>query len=135
MAHSIQVFGDRSEVFNDLDLLVLMRLMSEELGSNASSYPLLVSMAARWRDCCENYSPGSIDLNLELAVAGEKARQQFASLLSTIAQKLERSGDTIPAGELNSRLCVPGVTFHDYRTTLLLAAIEKIKQLLLPVGS
>jgi hypothetical protein len=130
MAHSIQVIGDRSEIFNDLDLLALLILMNEELESNPRTYPLLVSIAGHWRDCCEIYTPGAIELNLEQLVSSEDARQQFETLLSTVSQKLERSGDTIPAIELNSRMRVPNATFFDYPTSLLLATIKKINRLL-----
>ena len=129
MAHSIQTVGDKAEVFNDLDLLVLVSLMTEELEHSADDYPLLITLASSWQACHSHYAPGMIDLDLDRAIATGDAREQFERLLAAVEQKVERIDDLIPAGELNSRLRVPGVTFNDYRPALLITAINKMRLL------
>ena len=129
MATSIQTIFEKAEMFNDLDLLVLLRMMVEEVKQNPSQYCSLGDLAAAWDETCSNYGPGVIDLKLE-SVASTPAQSELTLLLSTLEDNLDRLGSVIPATTLNDRWAVPGVRFKDYTTSKLIAAIGKIRNLL-----
>ena len=117
-------------VFNDLDLLVLLTLMTKELNNNGAEYPLLMTFGGIWQRCLSDYAPGVIDLGLDRAVSGWQEREQLNKILLVVEQKLKGFGDVIDAQVLNSLAHVPGVLFHDYRTALLVSALENLKLLI-----
>jgi hypothetical protein len=129
MATSIQVIRDQAEMFNDLDLLVLLRMMVEEVQRNPSQYHSIGQLAASWDESCSNYGPGVIDLKLG-SVASTAAQSEIILLLSGLEKKLGRLGAVISAATLNERWAVPGVQFQDYSTSNLIAAIRKLRNLL-----
>jgi hypothetical protein len=132
MATSILVVGQRAELFNDLDLLVLLGLILEEMEDEPGHYPSLQSRASTWADCRESSGPGTIDLDLESLVQNAQAKRDLLELLSAVTRKLDVVGPYIPADVLNSRYAVRGVRFNDYSTARLSGAMEKIQNLLLP---
>jgi len=130
MAHSIQLIGEKAEAFNDLDLLVLVGLMISELEHNAGEYSALRPYIDIWSESRFAYAPGVIDLRLNDAVSRAGGRDQLEQLLSAVERRLESFGEIVPASKLNSQWPVPGVTFHDYSTSLVENAINKLKRLI-----
>jgi len=65
MAYSIQQIQNRSLSVNDLDLLVLLRLLFGEINENRSKYVLLQPYLETWDSCCTNYGPGTIGMNID----------------------------------------------------------------------
>ncbi len=130
MAHSIQVFDDRAEIFNDSDLLALVCLLGLELDSSGDSYPAAASVVARWQSALAGYGPGTIELGLGGIVASAEEREELVQLLELVDRRVGSYGDTVPALLLNGRCSVPGVIFRDYPGSILAAAIHRLIQVL-----
>lgn len=77
MAHSIQVIGEKSVVLNDLDLLLLLRMMVDSVDSGAYQDTGLQQISARWRQCWETYGPGTIDLELAEISSNNSSKAKF----------------------------------------------------------
>ncbi|MHB0961182.1 MAG: hypothetical protein ACYC0X_33900 [Pirellulaceae bacterium] len=131
MATSIQVVGDKTAVLPDLDVLVLLRMMSEEVMENDSDYPSLQSVAGSWKASCDCYGLGTLDMKLDMVAANALAMTEFVRLLRTTEDKILTLGSAIPASLLNDRWGVHRVTFSDYSTSMLSDVIAKIRVLLI----
>jgi hypothetical protein len=130
MAHSIQVIDERSAIFNDLDLLVLLGLFLEEVHQHASRYSRLNPMVHAWAVARSRSGPGTIELGLDLITEDEQARQQFGYLLDSVDTMLGRIGPYLRAHLLNATYAIRGVHFSDYPTSSLVSAVAKLRLLL-----
>ena len=130
MATSIQAIGERAEVLNDLDLLVLIALLNEVGHVAREQLESLQSFFDSWRENCVGYGPGTIDLDLEGISASENAKSDFEQLLKAVENRLEEFGETIPAKVLTRWCEAPGVTFNDYPTTTIKTTVERIRALM-----
>jgi len=129
MAHSIQVVGEKNEIFDDGDLLILLRMMTEEVEKNTGTYGRLKPFAARWKDDCDYYTLGAIEIDLDTLVEEPMAKSELLELLSVVEQRIGNFGDQIPAEILNKRWHVPTIYFGDCQTHYLVSAVEKIRTL------
>ena len=129
MAHSIQVFHERSEVLNDADLIIIIAL-SLDIILKSSHLESLRSLADEWRWMLDHYGPGVIDLKIEQLLFTSAQQQDFATLLAAIIEQANQYHDTIPASILKEWASVPGVTYVDYKVSILVHAVERLKVLL-----
>jgi hypothetical protein len=90
------------------------------------------ALARDWRLSLQQYGPGVIDLKIEELLQTPAQRQDFSELLDTILQNFAQYPSTIPASLLNERTAVfiMGVTFCDYKGSLLGDAVKKLQMLL-----
>lgn len=126
MAHSIQVIGNRAEVINDSDLLVLLGFMFVELKKDPKRYGLLVDISRKWQEITANYGPGMVDLHLEDVVASNQATKEMTQLLSLVKRTLIDAGNVIPTPLIDG----PDMIFGEYKTSRLISAIEQIERLI-----
>lgn len=130
MSTSFQVFGDRVEAFNDLDLIALVYLASRRVASEPDRYLAFAPMLADWILGIAVSGPGTIDLNLNNLIAPDTTRCELIALLTRIGEELSQFGDSVPASVLNKQQVAPNVKFHDYPVTLLSTALRALKSLL-----
>lgn len=108
MAHSIQEFRGKYEIFNDFDLTYLIRILLAELHENRDQYPKLNHI----KEACENslmhYSPGCIGIMTESLEEDQTATEQMLKALASSAQRLEKLGETISADFINKNWAVKG---------------------------
>lgn len=130
MAHSIQVVGDGQEVFNDLDLLVLVCFLIQGTKDNRDEYASLQSFTHEWSEGIDGYGPGTLDLNLQSIVTVPSAKQELERLLDTLSLQMKDVGSTIPLSLLKMRIEIPGVTLCAPSRPNFLQTIDKIRRLL-----
>ncbi len=130
MAHSIQVIGEKSVVLNDLDLLLLPRMMVDSLDSGAYQDTGLQEISARWRRCWETYGPGTIDLELAEISSRNSSKAKFLDLTRDMEIFLRVQPPILERAMLNQRWRIKGVEFADYEVDRLIVALEKIQLLI-----
>lgn len=130
MATSIQVVHGRSQLFNDLDVIALICLMTERVASVETSYVQLNSFITEWNEALMNYGPGTIDLKFDELVASSAAFHQFTSLIDNIYDEMKRIDMHVLTSTLNARCRAPGVHFANYRGGLLTRMIDEVRSLL-----
>ncbi len=130
MAHSIQSVGMQSEVFNDLDLLVILCLLEETAQRQPSVDSAIQRVRQHWVDCRQLYAPGTIDLCLTELAGAPGGNAAFLSLLGEVESELGRFGNKIAAEILNTRCHVRGVRFHDYDVRFLQGALTRLRNLM-----
>jgi hypothetical protein len=131
MAHSIQTFADRSQLFNDADLLAIMALTLEATGKKPPS-PFLGGLADAWRRSLEGYGPGVIDFELDKWLDTPGRIQEFVVLLTALRDASAQYAATIPSDRLNMLVGISGVRFGDYKARFLREAITALLQLITP---
>lgn len=129
MAHSIQVIGEKSVVLNDLDLLLLLRMMVDSVDSGAYQDTGLQQICARWRQCWETYGPGTIDLELAEISSHNSSKAKFLDLTRDIEKFLRAQPPILERSIINQRWRIKGIEFADYEVDRLIVAIEKIHAL------
>ncbi len=129
MATSVQIVGQQSKVLSDLDLLVLIRMMFDDVRADLDRFSSLQAVTVRWDGCCTQYAPGTVELELESIASNATKKAEFLKLLAGLVHKLDSLGPTLAAAEMNRRWGVRGVKFHDYETSRLILAAEEIRQL------
>lgn len=132
MAHSIQVVGGNHQIFHDADLIALVTLLDHCLQHEPGKYLALSPVIAQWQRDLEAYGPGVIHLGLDSVVHAPDVRSELLRLFAALEERLADLGDTVPASLLNERCVAPGVELYDYPTSMLLAAISKLRELLQP---
>ncbi len=130
MATSIQVVGDKAAVLDDMDLLLLLRIMVERVHSNCDRFPTLQSMAVHWESSWEDSGPGTLDLDLASLARNNSQTTEFLSIVHETERTLREFGDVLPAAIVNRRWNVRGVKFHDYPINRLNKTLEELRRLL-----
>lgn len=130
MATSIQIVGNRSETFNDLDLLVLLHLMIRSAEANSGDKGIRRKLAERFASVCEGYGPGTIDLQLDVLLSDQTLKSEFLRILSETESHIESVGETYPAQLLRDKWRTAGVKIGDYKTNLIRTVAEKVRTLL-----
>ena len=127
MASSVQTFRGKGEVFNDLDLLVLLQLMLTHLpaiGPEVREHLIL------WKQQVRAYAPGLLDLELEEALSSDEMRAKFVSLLIEIRHEAAERGEFIDAKSLNTNNEAPGITFGDFPVKHVIDAARRLEKLI-----
>jgi hypothetical protein len=130
MAWSIQVVAGKSEVLHDLDILALLSLIQTEIDSNIDGYSALASFESAWRESLETYGPGTLELDLERLSSDPQGVAQFRHLLSKVRSRLVSFGELVPAVAITTGRRNHGVRFSDYKTSMLVAALDQLETLL-----
>ena len=130
MAHSIQSVGARAVIINDFDLLVLVRMMLEEVSVGHGLYESLAALVPAWERCLESSGPGTVDLKLEELRDKPSAKSELRMLFSKVRLSLLSWGEEISEAVLNSRYRIRGAKFSNYKTDRLRSALGKIETLL-----
>jgi hypothetical protein len=130
MALSVQSIGQEAEVLNDLDLLILLKMMVEEVRSRPDRYGSLGQIADHWEICWEQYGPGTLDLELETVALDSQKKIEFLYLIFIIGRKLCSLGPTLTADTVNRRWGVRGIEFFDYQTDRLHVTLDKLRALI-----
>jgi hypothetical protein len=130
MATSIQTVGNRTEIFNDLDLLAVLALLNEAATQRREECPSLEPFVKRWHENCVGYGPGTLDLGLEEVVANNAARKTLDQLLLVVERRLCGLGRTVPASLLAAWCKAPGIAFKDYPAEHVRSAMTRIRALL-----
>jgi hypothetical protein len=130
MAHSIQVVGDRHEVFEDMDLLVVLGLLLEELSERPERYARLARLRDVWTECRTGFGPGTIDLELDEVAAHPASKNELLDLLAATEGRLSSYDAVIPGHVLNAQCGVRGVYFNDFPTDRVAESIQRLVQML-----
>ena len=130
MAHSIQTVLTRQELFDDLDLIVVMQLMLREFERNKRTFSGIEQVVLGWRQELTTSGPGTIDLRLDQALDHEEGIGEMARLIDVAQQGLSRFGDVIPAQILNTEYETPSVLFYDFATVRVVETLNKIRRLI-----
>src|SRR5262245_6029083 len=103
MASTIQLYRDRINVFNDIDLLILMSMIIDTIRDtkNHHIYACLEESAADWEWVIEGYGPGIIQLGLDQHLREQEMRDAFLSVLRDVNTKLESFGEWVPLEFIN----------------------------------
>lgn len=125
MAHSIQVYHGRSEIFNDFDLMVLF-IFLRDVG-NPPAFAIERAFP-EWENTLRNYGPGLIDLALDERTDAQLTR--LGNELRSVRVRLSCSGNHIPAGFLQARNITPGMVFGDFPVPHLLDAAVRLESLI-----
>jgi len=128
MAHSIQTFAGKSDIFNDTDLLVVIGLALDII-SESAAFEELRPLALEWERAIKEYGPGVLDLKLEHGLETPNQQRVFGDLMEEILSRCVEYKSRIPASTLNERISAPGVTFFDYDVAAVTAALEKLRHL------
>lgn len=132
-AHSIEMVGEKVEIFRDGLLVILMSLMVREVRKNPSQYPSFLPVAEQWADVEEagGPGPGCIDLGFERIAANASLRCEVWSLLSVIRSNLERAGPILSNAELNALTIRPNQPFlATCPISVVLGGIDALERLL-----
>jgi hypothetical protein len=129
MAHSIQAYKGKTEVINDLDLLIIMGFVLK-IVNQSPEFRGLRNLVAQWQESLREYGPGIIDLKLEQFVQGPNEVSEFGALLSTVLNQVSYYHEAIPADVLNKQLSVLGVTFSDCKVSSVEEAVKKLQALI-----
>src|SRR5689334_18360368 len=126
MAHSIQTYRGKSEVINDLDLLVIIGF-SIAIINHSTEFRGLQGLAGQWQESLRQYGPGTIDLKLEQIVVDPERLLSLERLLGKILEQISHYHEKIPADVLNERLSVSGVRFNDFDVANIEEAVKKLQ--------
>jgi len=132
MGHSIQTVGTRTEIFNDCDLLLLLRLFGEVIRKKPELDPAIAAMRDYWDDCCQGYGPGLIHLRLADLAATGSAKEALLRFFDDVEAELRSFGTTIPAKTIRERFRVRGVVFNDQDVSRILSALVRLRRLVEP---
>ena len=120
MAHSIQQFGGRTEIINDLDLAALFIVARQICEGRQTSVPPFIA----WEHSLRHYGLGAIDLALDRLT--EIEAENFGTTLQSVLVGLHAFGSHIPASLLQQRNMSLGVVFSDYPVALLVDVVAQL---------
>src|SRR5215510_225642 len=103
MGRTIQLYRDRTSVFDGIDLLIIMSMITETIKDpkNHHIYACLEESAADWEWVIEAYGPGIIELGLDQHLREQKMRDALLSVLRDGKTKLESFGEWVPLEFIN----------------------------------
>lgn len=96
MGHTFQIYRDRAERFDDLDLLIIMSMVIDYINEHQEVYPSIIQTLKNWEDRIAGYAPGVIELNFDRELSEDAVRYAFLSVLSEVRAKLVSFGDSVP---------------------------------------
>ena len=108
MGQSAQILDGRHEVFEDIDLLLVVRLAILAARNDEADEWL----AEAWSFSYREHAPGVVDLGLRAIVANPENRASLLRVLSVVEDNLHAVGAVIPLASLKSDLKLPGVRFR-----------------------
>jgi hypothetical protein len=129
MASSLQSFGGKAELFNDLDLMVLLQFVAE-IVSDSNELAALSNSVGAWNKAVRIAGPGVLDLALEENLKTPTERSAMASALRQLKTRVSTFGSIIPAAVLNEKNIAPGVTFFDYQSQRLIDTAARLEGLI-----
>ena len=129
MAHSIQTCRNKTEVINDLDLLIIIGF-ALEIGRQIPRFEELQELMMQWRESLQHYGPGVIDLRLEQLDKAPAMAGKLGELLVAIVNHISKYGETIPAHVLNEQSSVPGVKFSEYSAKNVEESVKRLQSLI-----
>ena len=129
MATSIQMFGDKWEMFRDTDLIAVLCLLLREMESRTNERPALRPLMRTWKNDLAYYTPGAIDLKLNSYTNLRNVRLDLLSFIDIVEIRLEQFGEIVP-GYVFDDCIVPGVKFNDYPSSAIMEAICRLRNLL-----
>ena len=129
MAHSLQTYRGKTEVLNDLDLLIILGFALEVI-RESSQFESLQSLAMAWQQVPKMYGPGVIDLKIDELIQTHTEVRELRKLLETVLQKASKYHETIPAPVLKKIVMVPGIRFNDYKVGWVNEAVKKLQTLI-----
>ncbi len=128
MAHSIQVFRAKSEIFNDLDLIVFIECSLDI--TTSSDFLTLKRLLKEWKTALDQYAPGCIDLKLDALLKTSTQLDCFIFLLTAVSNRLQKYGETISLAELKRLKRIRGVRWHiPYKTSFINKCVDKLREL------
>ena len=130
MAHSIQSRGDKTKIFNDGDLSVLILLFDQEVSEYPDQYPAIRRIIDFWKQELPSCGPGLIDLRLENIAVSTEVRREFTTLLHAVSKTFDRFGDKIPGAYLSKINNAPDVNYFDYETSRGIGVMSEFRDLL-----
>ena len=130
MAHSIQIFEQRSKSFNDLDLLIVITFVIAAIATE-SEQTVLLKIRDRWSVAVKSYGPGVLDLEFDFLIRSQSERSSMVGIIDRVRSELEAWETKIPATVLNERVQISGVRFHDYPVESVIKTTHDLKKLLL----
>ena len=128
MAHSIQEYGGRSEIMNDLDIAmigtVIINIVEQSKRKDFSP------MIEFWKSCFDAYGPGTIDLHISDFITNETMREKLSSLLEQAAEIIS-AHPVFSMSDINKISYQPKfASFKNYPTAVLLQAVDQLKHLI-----
>ena len=129
MAHSIQMLGQKSAIFSDATLVIIM-ILARDVISQHPHYFELAALSETWRLAVIQSGPGTIDLKIEELIKTPEMKEKFGALLERLHEEVGRFGEKIPASFLNERAPIPNdYTFIDVKVSTIQEALSKLKNL------
>jgi len=129
MAKSILTVDDRHSTFNDVDLLLVMRMVLSSLREQGGDE--LVSIEEEWQRALDTHATGVIDLPLQKYANDEYVGMSLISHLSDLESSLIAYGDEVPLSHLKKHCKIPGVVFEGpYPTCHVVAAVRSLRGLI-----
>lgn len=129
MAKSIQTVNGHHATFNDLDLLLVIRMLLSSMTEGDKKK--LTPTVEVWENAIAMHAPGVIDLRVQEWANDEEARIPLITLFANLESSLGDWGDEIPLVHLKEDCRIPGVVFEGpYPTRHLAGAACQLRQLL-----
>lgn len=129
MASSYVAVGDRLELIDDVELLVLVHLLLRH--AEASGEHQHAGLIESLRNTLKMYGPGVIDLPLGAIVADPSRKSQFLGLLDAVDGELDQMGVAYPVALLKKGWLTRGVRLNnDHKTALIRSAVSTMRDLL-----
>jgi hypothetical protein len=104
MAHNIQKYRGKMELFNDLDMLVVMSF-AIKIASESRRFEKLDGLINEWSAEIPRTGPGVIDLNLDKLIETNSQRAELKLLLNAISQHFSQYHVKIPQHIYNCYPC------------------------------
>lgn len=129
MAKSIQTVNGHDATFNDVDLLVVVRMVLSSM--TEAKKRKLATTVETLEGVLAMHAPGVVDLRMQDWVNDGETRSTLISLLANIETSLSEWGDAVPLAHLKEECRIPGVIFEEpYPTRLLAEAARQLRQLI-----
>jgi hypothetical protein len=133
MGHSYVEFGDQSQHFQDIDIVIWVRcILAEWRRSQPAGLrpPHLDAMFAFWMTTDAFPGPGCVNLRLAEFLTDEEDRRQLLLMMTRIEQRIMAYGGTVPSPYLNEVNEPPGYDFVDQPSERVLGILRKFRRLL-----
>lgn len=132
MATTHLSLNGRTEAFDDVDLLLVMRLILNEADDNGRQGRPDFSKA--WEEAIDMRAPGMIPIDLEMANSTANSRAVFARIIERTSRHLDEWCDSIPLSYLQKHCLIPGVQFSlDYPTARLRETLVCLRRLVMNI--
>lgn len=129
MATTILTVNEHHESFNDVDLLIVVRMVVLSIADDRSGELSVVKR--RWERAIEARAPGVVDLGIEECANDANLRRQLAELLESLETRLSALGDEVPVARLLGNRRLPGIAFREpYPTHHLVSAARRLRELI-----